>query len=1359
VQGVNDKLYSTKSLIQTNTGGIKIPTKDRDKDLPSNSLLKSSRIFAVNDREGQFHRIAEVENDNLILEETTTDVALFTGVKDFVSQIKGDVSVYSTGSYMRIDIKGELATSDKFRIEEKSLENTNDKRWCVMGYDLVSLSEGEGYSFSSWDEDNNEWLSYFYPSGRPESIAKAIAAAFASFDNLLFDVVAVGASVYFKSKFEGQASNLNTLTYDLVDTDISAFKIFDIDLINATDTVNFIGGSESHRRLIVKNSNLKELTGTEWFKTIEGYSQTMVSNILGSTISSYEYLDSPIYDHGKIIEYDKIDIQSYVAVTSGNLYTNTAMNAVAYTIYTPSLSIFSFFPVKDYDFDTLKSEYSYYPLNELNRLFVKYDHAELEGKEVTIELNKEYAIYYTGNFTVTDPDPIKSVLTTYTANGDIINQTPLANYTYFRVLDYKMEANYDTATERGANVTTTDFTFNSIKIDRATITFTQGGDHAIIVNPDSLDSEVTEFQGFSGLRDFIDLNMEREFLKLASENSPERFELVDLDSEYQYLEENYQKDLAVKSKVVPYINKWVIVDGTDARNNPYRLNNSLAFGTTNLSPDHRIRKQEPELLTHEWFHLGSVPELYDIEKFKSSRSYIIDSLNTVTANGSTWYELLKDTTNDYFTKYFTIGSPNDEYLGASVGNSKKEYYSHTSYNEASGYSEALHKGAKYRFIEMDKSGNELKHVTSVNGYKFSAVIKRNSTIGIEPVTFEFIRNDKFKTITLVISIRLDDYKFRYLDYLALYTSVSSRWGGWKVPYIDELYNEFGDTHNVTDYLLPKSVIDDFLMNFLWRSFQFPDDVSLSSNLDYLTADNQTPQLVSFKNIFIEPTVQVQPIPVLEWGVTSTDQINTLLSYSGSPEFDYEIDRVDFGKILSVFVDPFSSFYISVDGITGTTFDATSSIYDLSVNDTLIPEQSAVFNPNSGLTPITRLPGPVSFNDLQTQADVYVKGGEGINKTISELASYASFFNNLVNESNVISYTQFDTDGASITPTFKVKTIKPSEFIIENLLDIEDDNDIPAVYRTAEKIGFNVYNALGSKTLQRHPGIFEPKTRDVVKFAAREVDEMTTKYGKDFILCNTKIIDDNAIIENIYINKISDVEVMKTSKESSYEANYALVGEIPIVNKDMSIFSSPWDKGYFRKYQSSIDFTSSEKIVSPFEEKSFLGSKILSVPNILSLSEFEQLVVDRDSFLTPINISDPEISISSNTTADKEDIGLRFNIRKRALRKFITDGDQEFALIRSISLISIEEYVTFMTDYYDNNIMDLYQVKSVMIYEKPFNGTDRFKFDLTEQEIINQGYTLKDIPATKIGDLYYEANIHEEKSLKKTYAVIIELERI
>lgn len=279
------------------------------------------------------------------------------------------------------------------------------------------------------------------------------------------------------------------------------------------------------------------------------------------------------------------------------------------------------------------------------------------------------------------------------------------------------------------------------------------------------DGNIQTFSGFSSLADFVTLNDQGTIQKYNEEQSFEKFTYQMLLSEYDRLRENSQKDLAVKSKVVPYILKWV-QEGTDARDNYYRLNNSSAFGITNFSPDSEVDFTEPLLLTHEFPYLDAVPKDYPEEQLESSRSYFFQKLSDVAANGKTWYELLStDNTEDWFGKYFVIGYPNElSPTGEPVTKNREERYTFFKYIDGLDLSQTLFRGAKINVVDYDTTVNPKTPVNEssrFDQYRFAAIARQVAYHNFEedkPIQIEVIENSVYKTILIVITLYVQDYR-------------------------------------------------------------------------------------------------------------------------------------------------------------------------------------------------------------------------------------------------------------------------------------------------------------------------------------------------------------------------------------------------------------------------------------------------------------------------------------------------------------------------------------------------------------------------------------------------------------------------
>ena len=240
------------------------------------------------------------------------------------------------------------------------------------------------------------------------------------------------------------------------------------------------------------------------------------------------------------------------------------------------------------------------------------------------------------------------------------------------------------------------------------------------------------------------------FKRLGGSLNESTGEISKIINEYDRLLENQLPELAIKGRIIPFINKWVYDDdGSDVRENNYRLTSNSAFSYNNFSPSSINRIPDFRFFTHEWYYLQKYPlYLTTAEEKINTFSYFEEYLDK---------NDLKDIIVDNFTNYFTQTSVDGvsfpmrtKYTTVSGGN-----------NEA--YSETFFRGAKLKFKRRTENDTSLNFNIDLigtfpsnefNDYKFSTVLTNNTT---SPLEYTIIENKKFKNITMYIEANLDDY--------------------------------------------------------------------------------------------------------------------------------------------------------------------------------------------------------------------------------------------------------------------------------------------------------------------------------------------------------------------------------------------------------------------------------------------------------------------------------------------------------------------------------------------------------------------------------------------------------------------------
>lgn len=240
-----------------------------------------------------------------------------------------------------------------------------------------------------------------------------------------------------------------------------------------------------------------------------------------------------------------------------------------------------------------------------------------------------------------------------------------------------------------------------------------------------------------------------------------------IDNEYDRLNENTLKELAIRSRVVPFINKWG--SAKDVRENPYRLNISDAFRFTNFSPSELHFERNSKFYTHEWPYIATKPPRYLSTKaqLEETYSYFNEEIDRD--------KILGLTSNDgYFDEYFTVTSLNGENIDVQKRYSKFEGGDNTSYPLTffRGVKLLLKKKADRSPVNFNINNLDFVQSNQFNGYKFSCVY----AIGEAGMNITVVRDDRNRTVTLLVELEADDPNFvrrpngdRILDRSLLYT--------------------------------------------------------------------------------------------------------------------------------------------------------------------------------------------------------------------------------------------------------------------------------------------------------------------------------------------------------------------------------------------------------------------------------------------------------------------------------------------------------------------------------------------------------------------------------------------------------------
>jgi len=804
-----------------------------------------------------------------------------------------------------------------------------------------------------------------------------------------------------------------------------------------------------------------------------------------------------------------------------------------------------------------------------------------------------------------------------------------------------------------------------------------------------------------------------------------------ITNEYDRLKENFVKQLVLPSRVSPFISKWVYDDDSlDVRQNPYRLNSSSAFRYPNFGPSFREFSSNAKFYTHEWLYLQKYPPYMTFNEKINSFSYFNEPINVgttyTTGTGSTAFGLATvdgptGVDLDYFREYFT----RETIGGTSVSTQTK--YSTFAYGQENRFSETLFRGVKavvkpkVDYSDVNYNIRELKFQksTKYNDYKFAAILSISET----GLLYKVIENEKYKTITLLVQAGLMDNLFTKLGIAPSGSTAPSD------HFIDRTL-----LYTLKDKLVPLNGTplpgatgyqpDNFDLSGAISHWELNPNGSFrvlgtqnAVNLSYVNfvLEMQTNSDGSYNDLYIDVN---QLIPGKTWvfgGISNVSQN----SFDCQTIVEYNTPYVPPGT-PSAFQPPFSNaFYLS--GPAGNP---------------------VVF-------------GPGGIWDSQP---VYFGGGfsgyEGIIKDLA-FAQLASEFNK---GNPDIDYITYKTDGTVVKNDKVLELSLPFESYKANYIQPGEDTDIPqelTFLTSSEVVGYQIdaMERAELNILSRYNGRYQPKFTDVFYYkdyyGSKDGVRGTRYYGfPKYHNLEFNLDEPNfGKISGLFYNKVNPENpegILKLSTESSNPSLYPKIDEVAINKRNLYSFMSNWDIDY---YIQNIDRNLTQSVPGykgSIENKAFFGSKIMNIPDTITLNNFDIVELsdiagglvnasnEPESVVQQImETSQPRMIGSSAEPIPKSLLILDVFVTK-SLTKFLrSDGfDTEFnAYINPSFSFGEAGLDDDINAYINNNIYSRYKVKKIIFYENQFannvNELPIVELDLTNLELLTKGYAINE----------------------------------
>jgi hypothetical protein len=1176
----------------TNSAGVLLfldPTKTTTvTGLPTPTRVNEvESIFYAKDKDNNYHTVKKGSNwgeNQIRLFDTKLDVSKFAGFQ------QPDTFANAT----ILQQKGKATSS--FKILDELVDGFK-----ITFYDGVDLVGEIAASTAEAPIPGNNKMQFFNPNGTPQEIAQAITLAInqgISPEKRFFVASYNDDTIYVQSRFGGSRFNRLSFEIDFIQYPLMVNSVSSYPITSELQTSkNFVGGNDVNGALLkVANGDQDRFIKGDFIQSKSGFAE------IGDWVP---YLNSPIInDRNKQIGYNEVDEYVIITLDDNQINVTRSGQVALYSDYRSSFGRFSFFPVRDFDYDFYSEMYS--QMGELDYEYTHYNQKDANGDYEGISTNPEIREFYdNGGFT--------------TLIGLLKNADP-------------------------------DVTVESL-----------------------------------------------------------------IKCEYDRLEENYIKQQAVASRVIPYINKWSwLNDGKNVRNVPYSLNLSEAFSQNNFASSKYSVGQVPLGFTHEWYYLCEFPFYFDNDAILNSWSYVdtapTDSKEENPLTGQVYTPgTFQRVDKDYFNDYFIIDKFDD-----SLGNinliDRQLRYGRFSGGDEKNFAETFLRGvriiAKPKANPLDKpnfNARSLKYINDgrFNEYRFSVMLIPNAAEKPE-TQIKFVKNEKWKTVVMMVFLTLDNECInagkQEIDRTSLYSLESD----YKVG----LPGTVGECE-------PK------INSATGGYFYLNGTVDGALNLTATSFDIQA-------NAYL-----VQGVP----------NINGI-----QPRFLRDITIGAGGKFNDIEFTIAGDVY-RCEGISRVVSDSQFYAAEITKNGTsFVP---------GGLEPTS--------SDLLSATYVTVDGGFNAYSARLRDVGFATIFKNVNKGNPNIIYETIDRDGnrllddaGNLLQTFVIELRAQADILKSVYVGVLPDPAKPTVFNLTDIIGYDL--SLQQKPritpIGRHAGYYQPTSLDLFSFRDPYLD-LDFNSGspipdeayklKVLELCrytntqfNSNDIENFGQIKNLFYHKVNEEDpstVLELSRDSAYLSVYPLINEVGIQSRDFYVFSSNWEPAYFRK---SIDKSQIESIIGTkamTERKSFYGSKYLKVPQEIKLETFIHSPFVRDA------IKQPSLIDGTFMTEENRSSIVFYNFIQKRLIEFLFTPIKEQFINYIKDAFSFGDITTIDDDverYITQNILQLYKISNVDFYVKSIRKKQRIDYstaELTNAEKISDGLSIN----TSIGSKLLNTN--------------------
>ena len=375
-------VLSDSNIALENSNGIKLFVDyENDYKLLSSDIKGENFLPYIYSTDGLFYDInnnVDWESNEIILKDTSINTQDLKGyTKESLGIIPATKTNQEGRSYFEFTIQG---TTNSFELRIRDVDEDS------IDFDINKVFIGD-FGIPAGTFIGNK----FSLAGLPDDISNAVVGAINDYSEKDedFNVLAItkfnkvivftrGTNAYWNNyeylMFSDDANFvnvinvpyntfINTSVYNAdraanLPIELPSFKDYNTIVSGATSMFvtpsqhilrqNFIGGNDNEKnRIRISKEFVSYFNNNLFLKTQDWYSQI---------VSICAYLDEPIFQNGKIVNFD--DIDSYMTINSdSNIWVSPGAYCELYDVETNKVGLMSMYPIKQFDVDQFRSDY------------------------------------------------------------------------------------------------------------------------------------------------------------------------------------------------------------------------------------------------------------------------------------------------------------------------------------------------------------------------------------------------------------------------------------------------------------------------------------------------------------------------------------------------------------------------------------------------------------------------------------------------------------------------------------------------------------------------------------------------------------------------------------------------------------------------------------------------------------------------------------------------------------------------------------------------------------------------------------------------------------------------------------------